>query len=672
MSPPKIDKALALYDTKGETANLLDSLKIAYAKADLSQLDPAIPLVVGKDSDRTALVANADAIATYVKAGGRILVFEQKEGLDKWLPVNIPACYVSSSGADEPELYGKAPTAFGKEMASVDAPAHPAFAGLPDTSLFHWRAGEDGHVAGPRGFFRPYEYTITGNYRSLVSTSAEMRFDDAKVSEMMELSWGKGVVLFSQLELHANYGANPVATRIANNLLAYVATSTPVLRPTDRFLVVGAKAAERAKERGFESATSETLPLDLKNLDAVFVGAEAHDSLAEAAPRIKSFTDAGGVIVVELPAGPQDLSWARQGLSAVDDKELFTRVKYRWAGGRDWWGEENKAIRTRDRWRMLQGVASEDLLPTKDSIKSLSTLAGLAETDIKLCDPPVMAAIPAVKGALVLSTLPLLSADGYRPNLLWHTIMTNLGVPLRQTAPTVSAIAGRSGAPVYKIVKAGEVAFDGDLQEWTFVKGEAGALNNWRNAEPMVITSKDVADEQVKSTGGDKDKSAVVYLMWDERYLYFGAKIIDDHLFDKGGSYNGDAVEFCLGKTKFTFDVNGESFNLSGGEGEGLKIPKESIKYAMKRVLKLGGSRGTELITAKSGESVDGAPGYVIEMAFPLDYLPMIFPVKPGSKFGLGVALDDNDGQDRKAQIAWPAGWRWNKLETWGVGELCE
>ena len=76
------------------------------------------------------------------------------------------------------------------------------------------------------------------------------------------------------------------------------------------------------------------------------------------------------------------------------------------------------------------------------------------------------------------------------------------------------------------------------------------------------------------------------------------------------------------------------------------------------------------MITAKNGESITGAPGYVIEMAFPLDYLPMIFPVEPGSRFGLGMALDDNDGQGRKSQIAWPAGWRWNKPETWGVGEF--
>lgn len=665
LTAPKFAKPFALLDTTGETTKILNAIGVSHVPGDLEKLDPKVPLLVGKDSDRSSLVAAKDAIAGYVKAGGRIVVFEQQEGLDKWLPINIPACYAAGAS------YGEDAAMNGKEMASVDAPDHPLFEGLPDVSLFHWEAGNVGLVAGSRGLFRPYEFTISGNYRSLVSTSANMRFDDCRVAELMELPWGRGTVLLSQLELHANYGKNPVATKLLYNLLAYAASEGPLLEKQDRFLFIGAEASRRAAKRGCQVPTAEVIPADLSRRLAIFIGPDVYNSLADEWPKLKAFVESGGIALIELPARAVELAWLRPGLRTAEDNNFLERVKSAARGAdKEWWGEGDKPIIIHNRRTFLQGVASGDLLPAPDSIENLPLLEGLGASDISLCAPAVMAAIPLGKGQIVLSTLPILTADGYRARLLWHTLLTNLRVPLPIVEPEAMAFTGRENAPVYKVIKAGEVEIDGDLQEWTFIKGEDGALNNWRNAEPIVITAKDVSDEQVKSINGDKDKSAIAFLMWDEKYLYFGAKIIDDFVYDKGGNYGGDAVELCLGEIKFTFDIDGDGFNFSGGESAGVRIPQEKIKYAIKRVEKLGGSRRTELITAKSGESITGAPGYVIEMGLPFDYLPMIFPLKPGTRFGFGLALNDNDNGERQAQIAWPSGWKWNMPSTWATAEL--
>jgi hypothetical protein len=168
----------------------------------------------------------------------------------------------------------------------------------------------------------------------------------------------------------------------------------------------------------------------------------------------------------------------------------------------------------------------------------------------------------------------------------------------------------------------------------------------------------------------NRDKSAVAYMMWDES-AYVAMKVVDDFVYDKAAPGKATPLNCALARPS-SHRHRRRSFNLHGGESEGVKIPKGKVKYALRKVKDMSAERDADLISYRNGVSLKGAPGYVIEMALPMDYLPMIFPLKQGTKFGMGLALDDNDGSGRELQVAWPKGWYFSKPDTWGVAELSD
>ena len=190
-----------LYDPRGETAALLAAAGVKAKKvamgspADLRGLDV---LVVGRQCLDKKALALADAIDAFASAGGRVLVFEQRTN-------------------------HRLPRSFA--FVPPQAKSHPVFDRVDTSLLYLWRGGDVwGEIAATR-----YSFPDKGLGRCLAYTNWEYAFrnDLGKGPVLLEMGHGQGYYLLNNLEVTARYGADPVPTRLAHNLLAYVAKPRP-------------------------------------------------------------------------------------------------------------------------------------------------------------------------------------------------------------------------------------------------------------------------------------------------------------------------------------------------------------------------------------------------------------------------------------------------------------
>ncbi|MBL8995655.1 MAG: hypothetical protein JNM63_20070, partial [Spirochaetia bacterium] len=154
---------------------------------------------------------------------------------------------------------------------------------------------------------------------------------------------------------------------------------------------------------------------------------------------------------------------------------------------------------------------------------------------------------------------------------------------------------------------------------------------------------------------GSKDLSAKVAFRWSEEGLYFAAEVKDDRVFQdpKAGNaalYVSDGIQiyFDLGNNPRdgarAYDSDDVNYSI------GLSTTGRPMAYLEK---------GTE--TRFVGENnaatgVDGdvkvawlktADGYIVETFFPAFTLP-ILSFKAGSRLGVSLIINDNDGSGRK------------------------
>jgi len=233
--PPRLTAKTALFDPKGETASLLAQLgtrcDLVTATADLGGYDV---LIVGK----AALTVDGPApVISRVRDGLKVILFEQTaDVLEK--------------------RFGFRVQEYGLRRVFARVPDHPLLSGLGPENLRDWsgqvtllpprltnytmrprlgptikwcgielprayRAGNWGNVASVL-----IEKPATGNFLPTVDGGYSLQF-----SPLMEYREGKGLVVLCQIDVTARSEEDPAATRLAANVLDYVASYSP---PGDR------------------------------------------------------------------------------------------------------------------------------------------------------------------------------------------------------------------------------------------------------------------------------------------------------------------------------------------------------------------------------------------------------------------------------------------------------
>ena len=201
-------KQVAIYDPKGETTRLLAEVGIGAAPFNAQNLRQVL---CGRDVAVLGKCALADPctptgamladLLSFVRGGGTLLVFEQPQYPEKLIPTPLTS--------------QSATIAFARDTA------HPALKGLMEQDLAHWLP--DGVVS-----VNEMEKPLWGGFRAITDSGGPAGLGTAGLAEVR---LGKGRILLNQLDLTAKYGADPVATRLVRNLLAYAGTRPAPVGP---------------------------------------------------------------------------------------------------------------------------------------------------------------------------------------------------------------------------------------------------------------------------------------------------------------------------------------------------------------------------------------------------------------------------------------------------------
>jgi len=263
---------VAVYDPQGSVKTFLTGLRIPFS--DLSGLDhipsSASVLIIGKDGLDTA-ASTSSAFAGWASFGRVVILLEQKNPLKFQ---GLPGKMMSGENAGS--------------IAFPDDTSSPLLADLKEKDFIDW--GADGML------YRNAYAKPTSGGKSIIQ--CDMKLADSAVVEM---SSGNGILLLSQLTIAENLATSVVAQRLLLNMLDYAdhfkltyldtvvaADSNPPFNKTIDSL--GLKCTHVA-----DAMAAIAKPGCIAILDASPACLKALVSVPE---KVKSFTDAGGWIVL--------------------------------------------------------------------------------------------------------------------------------------------------------------------------------------------------------------------------------------------------------------------------------------------------------------------------------------------------------------------------------------
>ena len=300
--PVRASARLAVFDPAGKTAAWLEGLGVSArrvgAAADLRDVDV---LVVGREA---LSIDGAAPDIRRVRDGLRVLVFEQSAevlerrfgfrvteyGLRQVYP-RVPD-HPAIAGVTAEQLrdwHGEAtllPPRLKYEMRPRHGPT-VTWCGLPVTRL--WRCGNRGSVASVL-----IEKPARGDFLPILDGGYALQY-----SPLMEYREGQGSVMFCQLDVTGRTDPDPVAERVARNLLRHAMEPGPRV-PSKRALYAGDEAGLlRLRAQGFavESYAGGRLDPDV----ALVVGPGGSAAITNAADWFR----VGGRILT-LGLGPAD------------------------------------------------------------------------------------------------------------------------------------------------------------------------------------------------------------------------------------------------------------------------------------------------------------------------------------------------------------------------------
>jgi len=292
---PRPGSSIALFDPKGETAEVLDGMGVRYravqADSDLSAYDT---LIVGKG----ALTVNGPAPdVTGVRDGLKVIVFEQTaEVLEKRLGFRVAEYGLRRvfkrvhhpllAGLDDQHLRdwrGAAtilPPRLDYESGSLFSGAPTVrWCGIPVPRV--WRCGNRGNVASVL-----IEKPACGDFMPILDGGYSLQY-----APLMEYREGSGMVLFCQMDVTGRTETDPAAQTLARNILNYAAPWKP--GPSREVLYVG----DAAGKTHLEAAGFSPLPYEGGRLSAdqvLVVGQEGGRELAAHKVAVAEWLKAGG------------------------------------------------------------------------------------------------------------------------------------------------------------------------------------------------------------------------------------------------------------------------------------------------------------------------------------------------------------------------------------------
>ena len=227
----KLKRNVLVYDASNATQTALKKLAIdAQSITQLDKLKPSTDLlIVGEKAWDVSLATNKSKLASFVKAGGRVLCLGQTfDHFDpSWLSALIRMPTVSASDST---YTPKERPSYDQMAVNPEMPDHPIFAGVDRERLKFWSdpTGWDQTKPGfPEIYPIRYGFVLTkpedlGHVAILADYDRGL--EGVALAEMFD---GKGSTLLCGLQLVNRIGIDPVADRMMTNLVASTAVPWP-------------------------------------------------------------------------------------------------------------------------------------------------------------------------------------------------------------------------------------------------------------------------------------------------------------------------------------------------------------------------------------------------------------------------------------------------------------
>ncbi len=305
---PNIGARVAVFDPKGETSELLKSIKIKFDKVDTdADLGTYEVLIVGK------AVLTLDGPApdiSHVRDGLKVLIFEQTaDVLEKRLGFRVAEYglrnvfprvpnHQALAGLETEHLRdwrGEATILPSKLTYELNPKFNGAptvtWAGIPVTRA--WRCGCKGNVASVL-----IEKPACGDFLPIIDGGFSLQY-----SPLMEYREGNGMVLFCQMDVTGRTQSDPAAETLTANILKYVNAWKPSPRRQAVYLGESAGLAHfQAAGLQPDSYTGSELKAD----QVLIIGASIN-KLATQKDKIHRFLNAGGnLLAINLTQGDVD------------------------------------------------------------------------------------------------------------------------------------------------------------------------------------------------------------------------------------------------------------------------------------------------------------------------------------------------------------------------------
>jgi len=181
-----------------------------------------------------------------------------------------------------------------------------------------------------------------------------------------------------------------------------------------------------------------------------------------------------------------------------------------------------------------------------------------------------------------------------------------------------------------------------------------GTLNgkDWQNAPACAINEArqfQTFDAGAKKWAGTQDLSGVLRFLWDDKFLYVGVEVTDDifrNIMQDDHLWGGDGLQFLI--NPYRQDVQGKG-RYDYAMGHGQKGDQVWCHMSADPGTPAGEVKDIQLVTKR----LDPKNGNMIyEVAFPWQRLAPFKPA-PGADLGLGMIINEDDGNGRRSSMDW-------------------
>lgn len=637
---------ISLYDKKGYTANLFRKLGIPFRMVTIDNLKKkeihGRCLVIGAYSGGNELVKVKKELFEYANSGGRIWVMQQCEAA-AWLPVNIgfTSCEIQLPLAFEGIV--NTPTTRGvyySHYVPVYMKQHPVFKEIPEL-ITRWK-DHDGRVVDDV-YIKPLASGDEGFYNIRVLSGGTKQ----EHASALEIYTGEGCYLLTQYKLLENALTDPLCRRLFLNIFSYM-VSGPVSFARLETAVLGDET-----RKAILSRYNVDLPLVSKDTlwkyKNIIIGSEQNwdESIEQ---WLKPWLYAGGTAVL-LERKPGTLNILGNSFLIIPNSE-FVNAVYVYPGA----GLASGIHGTDTEVAKDSNPVKYSIIPDGRTVGAY-TLSGspfiplvsllLKNTKAWWYHAPIQNSglgavqINAGNGNVVVWQLDMFNEKALSAHFS-RTLLTNLGVRKE---------LGIDIAQDIRVLKAEEITIDGDIDEW-LCDMEDPNVTRWKHAVPVVLSALSLQSGIVRD---NLDASGVVYFMYDDKFLYVAAQVIDDCVSPATEREEGDGISFTIDDVSVRLEIKEDgSVRVSKSDGENGGI-LENIESRWKQIGANDFRKNRDAAFLFGGISNPYFRGYQLECAIPWEKIKA-----PGSNIGHMTAtvsiIDIDRPHKQQARLMYPTG----------------